>query len=242
MSSGHQQVLVWSTEQNTQFPGSSWAALTPPHTPTPGPTPARCGHSGPLQSLILLAFSPSDGTGTLTPDSLAWKALAHPGRCRPWQVYPLGAAGIGSPAQSLPQAGEEGKGLVGLAPSGFQLSCRSPSRARGEVTRGPLRPGATDAGGGGGGEASPRDHTHSTFSRERGRMKMAIGCRWAACSRRTALAETSRMQCFPWGWAGWAEGTGRRGAGRTDRGARQDMEHVTWDVERWGMGGGPKGK
>lgn len=37
-------------------------------------------------------------------------------------------------------------------------------------------------------------------------MKMAMGCRWAACSRRTALAETSRMQCFPWGQAGGAEG------------------------------------
>lgn len=49
---------------------------------------------------------------------------------------------------------------------------------------------------------SPQDRTHSTFSRERGRMKMAMGCRWAACSRRTALAETSRMQCFPWGQAG----------------------------------------
>lgn len=47
-------------------------------------------------------------------------------------------------------------------------------------------------------------------------MKMAMGCRWAACSRRTALAETSRMQCFPWGRAGQAEGTGRwreRGTG-----------------------------
>lgn len=81
----------------------------------------------------------------------------------------------------------------------------------------------------------PQDHTHSTFSRERGRMKMAMGCRWAACSRRTALAETSRMQCFPWGQAGWAEG-GQRVARKDREQCRRDT-----DGERWGMGSWPKG-
>lgn len=45
---------------------------------------------------------------------------------------------------------------------------------------------------------------------------MAIGCRWAACSRRTALAETSRMQCFPWGPAGG--GRGQTEVPRRDKG------------------------
>lgn len=46
-------------------------------------------------------------------------------------------------------------------------------------------------------------------------MKMAMGCRWAACSRRTALAETSRMQCFPWGPAGGGKGhSTQKGRGR----------------------------
>lgn len=71
-------------------------------------------------------------------------------------------------------------------------------------------------------------------------MKMAMGCRWAACSRRTALAETSRMQCFPWGQAGWAEGDqqvagedgqGHRGMGTQDvgrRGQEVGQGEVTW--------------
>lgn len=62
---------------------------------------------------------------------------------------------------------------------------------------------------------------------------MAIGCRWAACSRRTALAETSRMQCFPWGRAGWAEG-GRQGAGKD----RQRCRDRTQDTGRGKVGDG----
>lgn len=87
-----------------------------------------------------------------------------------------------------------------------------------------------------GAEGRPRNHTHSTFSRDRGRMKMAIGCRWAACSRRTALAETSRMQCFPWGQAGSVEGTSRWW-GRTDRGAREGRRTWQGGDRDW-----PKGK
>lgn len=45
---------------------------------------------------------------------------------------------------------------------------------------------------------------------------MAIGCRWAACSRRTALAETSRMQCFPWGRQGRRRGPAGGGKGQTE--------------------------
>jgi hypothetical protein len=75
----------------------------------------------------------------------------------------------------------------------------------------------------------PWDHTHSTFSRERGRMKMAIGCRWAACSRRTALAETSRMQCFPWG-AGRVGGGGPAGS----RKGQTEVPGKAQDTERWG--------
>lgn len=29
-------------------------------------------------------------------------------------------------------------------------------------------------------------------------MKTAMGWSWAACSLRTALADTSKMQCLPW--------------------------------------------
>lgn len=65
---------------------------------------------------------------------------------------------------------------------------------------------------------------------------MAIGCRWAACSRRTALAETSRMQCFPWGQAGWAEGD-QQVAGKD----RQRYQDRTQYMERQGTGGWPKG-
>ena len=70
-------------------------------------------------------------------------------------------------------------------------------------------------------------------------MKMAIGCRWAACSRRTALAETSRMQCFPWGQAGWVEGD-QQVVGK-DRQRWQDRTH-TQDVEKWRTRDWPKGK
>lgn len=63
-------------------------------------------------------------------------------------------------------------------------------------------------------------------------MKMAIGCRWAACSRRTALAETSRMQCFPWGRAGGAEAD-QQVAGK-DTGARTG--HSSWEGRERGIG------
>ena len=59
---------------------------------------------------------------------------------------------------------------------------------------------------------------------------MAIGCRWAACSRRTALAETSRMQCIPLGQAGCVEGD-QQVVGK-DRQRWQDRTH-TQDVEKW---------
>lgn len=39
--------------------------------------------------------------------------------------------------------------------------------------------------------------THRTFSSDLGLTKMAMGWSWAACSLRTALADTSKMQCFP---------------------------------------------
>lgn len=39
--------------------------------------------------------------------------------------------------------------------------------------------------------------TYRTFSSDLGRTKMAMGWSWAACSLRTALADTSKMQCFP---------------------------------------------
>lgn len=40
--------------------------------------------------------------------------------------------------------------------------------------------------------------TYKMFSRDRGRMKIAMGWSCAAWSLLMALADTSRMQCFPW--------------------------------------------
>lgn len=64
-------------------------------------------------------------------------------------------------------------------------------------------------------------------------MKMAMGCRWAACSRRTALAETSRMQCFPWGRQGGRRGPAGGGHGQT-RGT--GTGHRTWKSGGWEVG------
>lgn len=75
--------------------------------------------------------------------------------------------------------------------------------------------------------------THRTFSSDLGRTKMAMGWSWAACSLRTALAETSRMQCFPCCSStntGSGSGSGVRGQGQ-----EEGQRHCVSGKQMWLM-------